>query len=408
MVKDPRSIYSPGRRGLGWLKMKKALATIDCVVVGVEVGHGKRHGVLSDYTFAVRDTDNDRLVTIGKAYSGLTDAEIAEMTALVRGPHDRPLRALPPGRADGRRRGRVRRDRPLEAPPVGLLAALPADRAPPARQVARRDRHARDGRRALYEGLQHGAEQLVTAGARTASAGSAGLAHESGCPARFADAYASAMFERARRASRPRHPDPVHRRVRHQGPDPDAGRGGSPTSSTRPTSDFLVLSRHGLRRVRDRGTPVRAEFAQVNLGAVLFAVADDDGRAVGPTCGRPKVAEQALISIPPFKVTGRIHLLPERDLREALSELDRPVHPVTDADLLVGLGRRGPPDGADGRDQPRSGPRSSRHTARSIRGPALGPRGRSVGGAGDGVSRRRTIARPRRHRRGLARPDFDR
>ena len=56
MVKDPRSIYSPGRRGLGWLKMKKALATIDCVVVGVEVGHGKRHGVLSDYTFAVRET----------------------------------------------------------------------------------------------------------------------------------------------------------------------------------------------------------------------------------------------------------------------------------------------------------------------------------------------------------------
>ena len=80
MVKDPESLYVPGRRGLGWLKMKKALATIDCVVVGVEVGHGKRHGVLSDYTFAVRDTANDRLVNIGKAYSGLTDAEIAEMT----------------------------------------------------------------------------------------------------------------------------------------------------------------------------------------------------------------------------------------------------------------------------------------------------------------------------------------
>jgi DNA ligase-1 len=80
MVKDPRSPYSPGRRGYGWLKMKKALATIDCVVVGVEVGHGKRHGVLSDYTFAVRDEANGRLVTIGKAYSGLTDPEIAEMT----------------------------------------------------------------------------------------------------------------------------------------------------------------------------------------------------------------------------------------------------------------------------------------------------------------------------------------
>jgi DNA ligase-1 len=81
MVKDPDSVYSPGRRGYGWLKMKKALATLDCVVVGVEVGHGKRHGVLSDYTFAVRDDEGGGLVTIGKAYSGLTDAEIADMTA---------------------------------------------------------------------------------------------------------------------------------------------------------------------------------------------------------------------------------------------------------------------------------------------------------------------------------------
>jgi DNA ligase-1 len=80
MVKDPDSGYSPGRRGIGWLKMKRALATIDCVVVGVEVGHGKRHGVLSDYTFAVRDEATGKLATIGKAYTGLTDAEIAEMT----------------------------------------------------------------------------------------------------------------------------------------------------------------------------------------------------------------------------------------------------------------------------------------------------------------------------------------
>jgi DNA ligase-1 len=80
MVKDPLSGYSPGRRGLGWLKMKRALATLDCVVVGAEAGHGKRHGVLSDYTFAVRDEASGRLVTIGKAYTGLTDAEIATMT----------------------------------------------------------------------------------------------------------------------------------------------------------------------------------------------------------------------------------------------------------------------------------------------------------------------------------------
>ena len=72
--------------------MKKALATIDCVVVGVEVGHGKRHGVLSDYTFAVRDEATGTLVTIGKAYSGLTDAEIAEMTAGSRPAHARAVR----------------------------------------------------------------------------------------------------------------------------------------------------------------------------------------------------------------------------------------------------------------------------------------------------------------------------
>jgi DNA ligase 1 len=82
MVKDPDSTYQPGRRGLGWLKLKKALATLDCVVVGVEWGHGKRRGVLSDYTFAVRESDDpeSRLLTIGKAYTGLTDAEIASMT----------------------------------------------------------------------------------------------------------------------------------------------------------------------------------------------------------------------------------------------------------------------------------------------------------------------------------------
>ncbi len=71
--------YAPGRRGKWWLKLKRELATLDCVVVAVEWGHGRRAGVLSDYTFAVRD--GDRLAVIGKAYSGLTDVEIAEMTA---------------------------------------------------------------------------------------------------------------------------------------------------------------------------------------------------------------------------------------------------------------------------------------------------------------------------------------
>lgn len=78
MIKDIASAYAPGRRGKSWLKLKRELATLDVVVTAVEYGHGKRIGVLSDYTFAVRD--GERLVNIGKAYSGLTDAEIAEMT----------------------------------------------------------------------------------------------------------------------------------------------------------------------------------------------------------------------------------------------------------------------------------------------------------------------------------------
>jgi len=80
MVKDPLSPYTPGRRGLAWLKLKRPLATLDVVVTGVEWGHGKRKGVLSDYTFAVKDRSTGRLVNVGKAYTGLTDAEIAEMT----------------------------------------------------------------------------------------------------------------------------------------------------------------------------------------------------------------------------------------------------------------------------------------------------------------------------------------
>ena len=80
MVKDPESFYSPGRRGMFWFKLKKELATLDVVVVAAELGHGKRNHVLSDYTFAVRDDASGQLLPIGKAYSGLTDAEIAELT----------------------------------------------------------------------------------------------------------------------------------------------------------------------------------------------------------------------------------------------------------------------------------------------------------------------------------------
>jgi len=168
MVKDPASPYSPGRRGLGWLKMKKALATLDCVVVGVEVGHGKRHGVLSDYTFAVRDEATDRLVTIGKAYTGLTDAEIAEMTAWFE------AHTLA-------RFGRYRTVQPTVVVEVAFDVIVRSNRhnsgfslrfpriarLRPDKDPSEIDTTA--SVEAVWSGLQHGPEQLVTAGHQAAA-----------------------------------------------------------------------------------------------------------------------------------------------------------------------------------------------------------------------------------------------
>jgi DNA ligase 1 len=78
VAKLAQSPYTPGRRGGYWFKLKEPFATLDVVVTAVEYGHGKRYKVLSDYTFAVRD--GETLLNIGKAYSGLTDAEISEFT----------------------------------------------------------------------------------------------------------------------------------------------------------------------------------------------------------------------------------------------------------------------------------------------------------------------------------------
>ena len=85
VVKELESQYYPGKRGRHWTKLKHELDTIDVVIVIAEYGHGKRAGTLSDYTFAVRDEyDSGSLKTIGKAYSGLTDAEIGKMTEKLR------------------------------------------------------------------------------------------------------------------------------------------------------------------------------------------------------------------------------------------------------------------------------------------------------------------------------------
>jgi DNA ligase-1 len=88
MIKAADSIYQPGRRGLAWVKLKRELATLDVVITGAEYGYGKRAGLLSDYTFAVRGPSTPgnptQLLNVGKAYSGVTDAEISELTAFLK------------------------------------------------------------------------------------------------------------------------------------------------------------------------------------------------------------------------------------------------------------------------------------------------------------------------------------
>jgi DNA ligase-1 len=79
MIKNPNSFYTPGKRGIEWLKLKPEAETLDLVVVAVEYGHGKRAHLLSDYTFATRDRDGN-LAPIAKAFGGLKDSEIEEMT----------------------------------------------------------------------------------------------------------------------------------------------------------------------------------------------------------------------------------------------------------------------------------------------------------------------------------------
>jgi DNA ligase 1 len=80
VVKDSKSEYQISKRGKNWIKLKKELDTLGVVVVMAEYGNGKRAGKLSDYTFAVMDTNDDKLLTIGKAYSGLSEIEIDELT----------------------------------------------------------------------------------------------------------------------------------------------------------------------------------------------------------------------------------------------------------------------------------------------------------------------------------------
>jgi hypothetical protein len=94
--------------------------------------------------------------------------------------------------------------------------------------------------------------------------------------------------------------------------------------------DFLVLEQATFDEFGSTGIVMQTDFAQVNLGTVLFGVADVRVEPT-PELRVPKVSERALISIPPFTITGHIHLMPERSLHQALGELLGRFIPVTDA-----------------------------------------------------------------------------
>jgi len=99
----------------------------------------------------------------------------------------------------------------------------------------------------------------------------------------------------------------------------------------RTETPFLVLEEVTVADIGSDAPPIRAQFAQINLDAVLFAVADVPVVPV-PELRTPKFQQRAIVSIPPFRVVGTIHLLPtENGLREALTELTGRFIPVTDA-----------------------------------------------------------------------------
>jgi hypothetical protein len=95
--------------------------------------------------------------------------------------------------------------------------------------------------------------------------------------------------------------------------------------------EFIVLVDVVLDEYGAHGGTARSDYAQINLGSVLFAVADASEGGPVPEMHTPKIPEEALVSIPPFKIIGRIHLTPERELHDALAELTGRFVPVTDA-----------------------------------------------------------------------------
>lgn len=82
LLKRKGNLYEPGKRTGAWQKVKRPYGTLDVVITSAEQGNGRRAIYFSDYTFAVR-TENG-YANVGKAYSGLTDPEVKDLTKILR------------------------------------------------------------------------------------------------------------------------------------------------------------------------------------------------------------------------------------------------------------------------------------------------------------------------------------
>ena len=152
MLKARAGAYGVGRRKGDdrtdvWWKWKLDPMSVDAVLIYAQRGHGRRSGVYSDYTFAVwsaaEDAPTRELVPFAKAYSGLSDAEMREMDAIIRRTTVETLRPGAQRPADAGFRARLRGHRAEQAPQERRRGALPAHAALAARQAGRRSGHAR-------------------------------------------------------------------------------------------------------------------------------------------------------------------------------------------------------------------------------------------------------------------------
>jgi DNA ligase-1 len=85
MLKNPSSVYAPGKRGKNWLKVKPIMETLDLAVIGAKWGEGRRATFLGSYRLACNDPETGKLLDVGWVATGLTDESLAELTEMFKG-----------------------------------------------------------------------------------------------------------------------------------------------------------------------------------------------------------------------------------------------------------------------------------------------------------------------------------